>query len=46
MASGRPVLLDARPLVALLNKREQHHEWAVAQVSHLPVPFLVRKAEQ
>jgi predicted nucleic acid-binding protein len=36
----RPVLLDAGPVVALLDDREQYHEWAVEQVGHLPTPFL------
>jgi predicted nucleic acid-binding protein len=36
----KPVLLDAGPLVALLNEREQYHGWAVEQAGRLSAPFL------
>lgn len=37
----RPViLLDTGPLVAFLNRRDQHHEWARGEFSRLPPPLL------
>lgn len=33
------VLVDAGFLVALLSRRDTHHEWAAAQLSHLPLPW-------
>jgi uncharacterized protein len=37
---SQPVLIDAGPLVALLQEREQHHAWAAEQARDLPVPLL------
>ncbi|RIK75531.1 MAG: pilus assembly protein, partial [Planctomycetota bacterium] len=34
----RPVIVDAGPLVALLNRREQHHAWAQEQFSLIAAP--------
>jgi predicted nucleic acid-binding protein len=33
------VLVDSGFLVALLNRRDRNHRWAVAQSSHLPPPW-------
>ena len=38
MRSG--VLMDAGPLVAYLNAREVHHDWAVEQFATLDLPFI------
>jgi predicted nucleic acid-binding protein len=37
---NRRVLLDTGPLVALLNGRDQHHEWAKLQWSQAAPPLL------
>jgi len=34
-----PTLVDAGPLVAFLARRDEHHEWAIAQFRLLPPPF-------
>ncbi len=36
---ARNVLIDAGFLVALLNRRDGHHEWAAAQAKHLTPPW-------
>jgi predicted nucleic acid-binding protein len=36
----RAVVLDTGPLVALLNARDRHHEWAVARWSEIEPPLL------
>jgi predicted nucleic acid-binding protein len=36
---ARNVLIDAGFLVALLNRRDGHHEWAAAQAKHLAPPW-------
>ena len=36
---ARNVLIDAGFLVALLNRRDGHHEWAAAQANHLAPPW-------
>src|SRR5579864_2843386 len=36
---ARNVLVDAGFLVALLNKRDTHHQWAVTQSTGLPPPW-------
>lgn len=33
------VLIDAGPLVALVNQRDEHHAWAVAQVRAITPPL-------
>ena len=33
------VLVDAGFVIALLSRRDRHHEWAVAQSSNLPPPW-------
>ena len=38
------VLLDTGPLVAYLDIRQQHHEWAARQFALLMVPPLVCEA--
>jgi predicted nucleic acid-binding protein len=39
-----PVLLDTGPLVAFLNRRDRHHEWALAQWANMKPPFLTCEA--
>ena len=39
-----PVLLDTGPLVAFLNRRDRHHEWALAQWASVKPPFLTCEA--
>lgn len=36
----RAVILDTGPLVALMNARDRHHDWAVAQWSEIEPPLL------
>jgi uncharacterized protein len=36
---ARSVLVDASFLIALLNRRDANHRWAVAQASQLPPPW-------
>ena len=36
----RHVLLDTGPLVAFLDRRDEHHEWAVSQWSDIQPPLL------
>jgi uncharacterized protein len=36
---ARNVLIDAGFLVALLNRRDGHHEWAAAQAKHVAPPW-------
>src|SRR5262245_22444689 len=36
----RTIVIDTGPLVALLDRRDQHHSWAVDQAKRLPGPFL------
>lgn len=38
------VLLDTGPLVAFLNRREQHHEWARREFGSAPPPLLTCEA--
>jgi uncharacterized protein len=33
------ILLDAGPLVALLDRKDQHHRWAAEKVAMLPAPL-------
>jgi len=35
-----PTILDAGPLVAYLDKRDQHHAWSVAEFRNLTVPLI------
>jgi predicted nucleic acid-binding protein len=37
---NKPVLLDTGPLVAILNDRDQFHDWALEQARYLPSPYL------
>lgn len=37
-------LLDAGPLVALLNRRDEHHEWARRTLDGLDAPLLTCEA--
>lgn len=39
-----PALVDTGPLVALLNRRERHHSWAVEQFSLVTPPALTCEA--
>jgi predicted nucleic acid-binding protein len=36
---AKSVLVDAGFLVALLSRRDQYHDWAIAQVQQLPPPW-------
>lgn len=38
------ILIDASPLVALLNSKEAHHDWAVDLVKRNTPPFLTCEA--
>jgi uncharacterized protein len=37
----RPAIVDTGPLVAFLDRSEQHHDWVVGQVKELDAPLLV-----
>jgi uncharacterized protein len=37
----RPAIVDTGPLVAFLDRAEQHHRWVVEQVQDLDTPLLV-----
>jgi uncharacterized protein len=36
---NQSILIDAGPLVAMLDRRDRHHDWAVDQLSELRPPF-------
>ena len=38
------ILLDTGPLVAFLNRRDRHHQWALAQWAGAKPPFLTCEA--
>lgn len=40
----RTTLIDTGPIVALLAKRDHHHDWAVETLSRLSPPFLTCEA--
>ena len=40
----RKVLLDTGPLIAFLNKKDQYHEWALAQFATMTPPLLTCEA--
>ncbi|MFV2068213.1 MAG: type II toxin-antitoxin system VapC family toxin [Pirellulales bacterium] len=39
-----PVITDTGPLVALLNRRERHHDWAREQFTLIPPPAITCEA--
>ncbi len=39
-----PVILDTGPLVAYLDSREEHHDWAVAQIDSFEDPMITCEA--
>lgn len=41
---SRKIILDAGPLVALLNPRDVHHDWVRAQWDHIESPLLTCEA--
>jgi predicted nucleic acid-binding protein len=41
---GKIVLIDSGPLVAVLRRRDQHHEWARAHFAAATEPFLTCEA--
>jgi uncharacterized protein len=41
---GKSVLIDTGPLVAVLRRRDQHHEWAVAHFKATTEPFATCEA--
>ena len=43
MKRGTPVI-DTGPLVAILDRRDQHHQWAVEQFGKLKTPLLTCEA--
>jgi predicted nucleic acid-binding protein len=38
------ILVDTGPIVAAINRRDQHHQWAYEQFERLPLPFLTCEA--
>ncbi len=38
------VIADAAGIVALIDKRDNFHQWAASQVENLPIPFLTCEA--
>ncbi len=40
---GQSAIADTGPLVAYFDRREAHHEWAVAQMNSLTPPLLVNE---
>ena len=44
MANAERTLVDSGPLVALLVRRDQHHDWAVQQFERLTAPLLTCEA--
>ncbi|WP_193196423.1 PIN domain nuclease [Nostoc sp. MG11] len=38
------IIIDTGPLVALINSREQHHSWAIKEVTNLAYPFFTCEA--
>jgi predicted nucleic acid-binding protein len=37
-------LIDTGPIVAAIDRRDHHHQWAYAQFERLPLPFLTCEA--
>jgi predicted nucleic acid-binding protein len=38
MPANRRIIIDTGPLVALLNQRDTHHQWAKARFAELTPP--------
>lgn len=41
---NRKAIIDTGPLVAILDKSEKHHDWAVEQIKQLSPPLLICEA--
>jgi predicted nucleic acid-binding protein len=39
-----PTIIDTGPLVAILNRREEHHEWVKGRLRDVPPPLLTCEA--
>src|SRR4051812_22472802 len=44
MAAEPVVIIDAGPLLALINRRDRYHHWAVQRVAQLPAPFITSES--
>jgi predicted nucleic acid-binding protein len=40
----RGIIVDTGPIVAFLSRRDQHHEWALAQLAEITPPLLTCEA--
>ena len=40
----KKIIADAAGIIALIDKRDEFHQWAAAQAENLPIPFLTCEA--